>query len=46
MNLRVVKEDMEAAKLQLELYASTLTELVSKIGTSHLIFNLSNQSSC
>ncbi|CAL8406287.1 unnamed protein product [Arctogadus glacialis] len=31
MNLRVVKEDMEATKLQLELYASTLTELVSKI---------------
>ncbi|KAJ3605945.1 hypothetical protein NHX12_027988 [Muraenolepis orangiensis] len=31
MNLEAVKEDMEAAKLQLEAYSSTLTELINKI---------------
>ena len=43
----MVKDDMEAAKLQLEAYSSTLTELISKIGTtpSHLRFVTASQSS-
>ncbi|KAJ3606104.1 hypothetical protein NHX12_028147, partial [Muraenolepis orangiensis] len=34
INLEAVKEDMEAAKLQLEAYYSTLTELIDKIRKS------------
>jgi len=34
MNLRAATEDMEAAKLQLEEYSSTLMELIQKIGES------------
>ncbi|KAJ3605399.1 hypothetical protein NHX12_027446, partial [Muraenolepis orangiensis] len=36
MNLEAVKEDMEAAKLQLEAYSSTLTELIDKIVFHHI----------
>lgn len=34
VSLASVKEDMEAAKLQLKTYSDTLTELISKIGKS------------
>lgn len=34
VSLTSVKEDMEAAKLQLKAYSVTLTELISKIGKS------------
>lgn len=34
VSLTHVKEDMEAAKLQLKAYSDTLTELISKIGKS------------
>lgn len=34
VSLTGVKEDMEAAKLQLEAYSVTLTDLISKIGKS------------
>lgn len=36
MSLTNLKEDMEAAKLQLEAYSVTLTELISKIGKCRL----------
>lgn len=34
VSLTSMKEDMEAAKLQLKAYSHTLTELISKIGKS------------
>lgn len=34
MSLTSIKKDMEAAKLQLEAYSVTLTDLISKIGKS------------
>lgn len=34
MSLGAVKENMESAKLQLEAYSATLTDLIRKIGES------------
>lgn len=41
VSLTSVKEDMEAARLQLKAYSDTLTELISKIGKSFTYRSLS-----